>query len=814
MNICLVNLIDLDPPRNGGLSRVAHVVSSLLAQWADEGKVAVYFAVGWRFSGQFREWLGRSGGEIIPVLPEAGLTPFFETLQPDLVISPLFGMGPVSDWKPYKNVPHIASIPDALALDMPELFSPAEAERRRAAYMQLRTAKSVVTISNDARERLIRHVGLKRSQVEVVPLAGDLPATSALPRPALSQSLETRIGSAPYVIYPARNWPHKRHGLLIRVMGEILRSKPDLKLVLTGWHEEGYLAKTLARLELPRETVVELGYVPNEDMAWLYRNAEALMFVSEYEGFGMPILEAMQNGCPVICAPLTSIPEVAGDAALYVDSVSPKAWARAFIKELPLRRDDLIQKGYKQAAKFSWKKTQALWAAIINRRLGAAKKRDALPSFSSQEIQVWAAQHLTDQEELVNKEQVIQSLTGPRPSQVDETENHQLSQQVKKLKNKNRVMRAEKMRLQTENKHVREELHSLHEDKRLLHEEIQQLNLQLIEKEKVVQKYRTSFMYRLENSPWRSLSIFPALRWLAVRVRDVRRVFLPKVGVLDQHPPIPLQIPSRYLQRSAPNPAPRIAIVTPSYNQAVFIERTVKSVLDQGYPNLEYVVQDGGSKDATVEVMQPYIPRLTHFESRKDDGQAHAINLGFQYASGEIMAYLNSDDILLPGSLNYVADYFANHPDVDVIYSHRVIIDENDMEMGRWILPPHDNEVILWADYVPQETLFWRRSIWEKAGGKMDESFQFALDWDLIVRFREAGAKFVRVPRFLGAFRVQAAQKTSAHMESSGLKDMRRVRKQIHGHDVEWGEILKNITPYLNRSVIYHKLAWLGLLRY
>ena len=82
--------------------------------------------------------------------------------------------------------------------------------------------------------------------------------------------------------------------------------------------------------------------------------------------------------------------------------------------------------------------------------------------------------------------------------------------------------------------------------------------------------------------------------------------------------------------------------------------------------------------------------------------------------------------------------------------------------------PPHSDKMLIWADYVPQETLFWRRRIWDKAGGKIDEAFQFALDWDMLLRFREAGAKFVRLPRFLGAFRVHACQKTSADIADTG----------------------------------------------
>jgi glycosyltransferase involved in cell wall biosynthesis len=862
MSVCLVNLVDLDPPRNGGLSRIAYVVCNLLAEWAEQGKVSVYFAVGWRFSGQFRAWLGHSGGEVIPVMPEVGMTPFFAELRPDLIISPLFGMKPISDWTMDQNTPHIASIPDALALDLPELFPAAEAQRRREIYLQLKHAASVVTISNDARDRLVKQIGLKRSQTMVIPLAGDLPLQDAPVEVGDYQSPLGKIGFSPYILYPARNWPHKRHELLLRAFREILRARPELKLVLTGWHDEGYLNLLLARYKLPRESALDLGYVSNADMESLYRGAETLLFVSEYEGFGMPILEAMQNGCPVICAPLTSIPEVGGSAALYVDSRNPKDWANAFINDLPRLRDDLIRKGHRQAKKFSWDKTRSLWSELIALHLKPVKRRGAVASFPySQEIQIWANRHLRDQEELVKKERVIQTLNdGMGRLQQSETENHELRQQVSlmelthwqrmeklqaehnqkvetleaenhrqveilkadklrrvdQLKKKNAELRAVNRQLSAENQQLKTENEQVKSDNERLQAEYQQLLAQAVEKEEIIQKFKTSFIYRMDNGPLQSFSIFPLMRRLAIWMRDLRRVFLPKVGVLHQHDPIPLDIPKRYYNTPSikAEDAPRISITTPSYNQAAFIERTALSVLDQGYPNLEYVIQDGGSRDNTVKVMKPYLSRLAHFESRKDDGQAHAINMGFAHTSGEIMAYLNSDDILLPGALNYVADYFMSHPDVDVIYGHRVIINEHDGEIGRWILPPHDNDVILWADYVPQETLFWRRSIWEKSGGQMDESFQFALDWDLIVRFREAGAKFVCVPRFLGAFRVQAAQKTSANMESSGMKEMNRLRRHIHGRDVTWQEILKNITPYLNRSVIYHKLHWLKILKY
>jgi glycosyltransferase involved in cell wall biosynthesis len=254
--------------------------------------------------------------------------------------------------------------------------------------------------------------------------------------------------------------------------------------------------------------------------------------------------------------------------------------------------------------------------------------------------------------------------------------------------------------------------------------------------------------------------------------------------------------------------------VTPSYNQGEFIARTIRSILDQRYPNLEYVLQDGNSNDGNLDILRPFAAALTHLESRSDRGQAHALNMGFHHTTGEIMGYLNSDDLLLPGSLPYVAAYFARHPSVDVVYSHRMIIDAQDNEIGKWILPRHDGEVLLWADYVPQETLFWRRSLWENAGGYLDESYKFAMDWELILRFRAAGATFKRLPRFLAAFRVHPAQKTTAAMEHTGAAEMARIRKSVHGRDVDWREINRHLRPYLLRSVMYQKLYRLGVLRY
>jgi glycosyltransferase involved in cell wall biosynthesis len=296
--------------------------------------------------------------------------------------------------------------------------------------------------------------------------------------------------------------------------------------------------------------------------------------------------------------------------------------------------------------------------------------------------------------------------------------------------------------------------------------------------------------------------------------RGMARWLKPRLGHLRHHPPRPMEIPARYRAEPPVTDGPVMSIVTPTLNSERFVERTIQSVLDQGYAPLEYVVKDGGSSDATQAILERYRDRLGGVEVGEDSGQADGINRGFARTSGEIMAYLNSDDLLLPGTLAYVARFFVTHPKVDVVYGHRVLIDENDLEIGRWVLPRHESDILSWTDYVPQETLFWRRRIWERIGGMLDDTFAFAMDWDLLLRLRDAGARFVRLPRFLGAFRVHEGQKTSSQMRGVGAREIARLRLRVHGRPVSAAEVRRRTRGYLVRHIMYQKLYRLGLLHY
>ncbi|WP_438978914.1 glycosyltransferase [Polynucleobacter sp.] len=299
----------------------------------------------------------------------------------------------------------------------------------------------------------------------------------------------------------------------------------------------------------------------------------------------------------------------------------------------------------------------------------------------------------------------------------------------------------------------------------------------------------------------------PVLGQVLQILKRIRIIIQPRLGKLKQYPPRTLTrqiVPPIF--KTAPIKPVKISIITPSYQQGKFIERTVVSVLNQEYINLEYFIQDGGSSDNTIEVIKRYEKELSGWITEEDDGQSQAINLGFKNTSGEIMAWLNSDDLLLPNTLAIVAKYFHNNPKIDVIYGNRLIIDENDMEIGRWILPGHDGKVLSWADYVPQETMFWRRRIWEKVGGKVDESFRFAMDWDLLIRFRDAGAKFAHIPLFLGAFRVHDRQKTSGLINEIGFQEMDRIRERLLGSVPNNKEVKKSVALFLLRHVFVDKL--------
>jgi GT2 family glycosyltransferase len=289
----------------------------------------------------------------------------------------------------------------------------------------------------------------------------------------------------------------------------------------------------------------------------------------------------------------------------------------------------------------------------------------------------------------------------------------------------------------------------------------------------------------------------------------IRHRAVPPLGHLrSQYEPRPLEVPRSYVRPALPAPAPTVSVVVPSLNYGRFLGATLSSLCDQDYPDLELIVCDGGSEDGTGRLLEGRDTEIAKV-LRGDGGQGDAINNGFAASHGQIMAWINADDICLPGTLAFVARYFESHPDVDVIYGNRVLVDEQGNDVGIWVTPPHSADSIQWFDFLPQETVFWRRSLWERVGG-IDTSLHFGLDWDLFLRFHRAGAKFVRIPRFMGAFRQHEDQKTRrCHEEAQG--ELERIRCEHHGRRVSLEEAQAQAEKLLLRAGPHHafrKLAW------
>ncbi len=298
--------------------------------------------------------------------------------------------------------------------------------------------------------------------------------------------------------------------------------------------------------------------------------------------------------------------------------------------------------------------------------------------------------------------------------------------------------------------------------------------------------------------------------WLHRRFRHLAWRREMRLGVLFQHEPRVLK-PSPLPRPALPDDQlPVISIVTPSYQQAAFVERTLLSVLDQQYPKLDYIVMDGGSTDESPALIAKHAARFSHWQSERDGGHTQALAAGFARARGDVLAWLNSDDTLLPGVLRFVGEFFARHPDVDVLYGHRVLIDERDATIGRWVLPPHDADFNLWTDFLPQETMFWRRSAFDRAGG-MDPYFRFAMDWDLILRLQKTGARFRRVPYFLGCFRIHEAQKSITQANTVALEENARLRHRELGPRFTPARLERRVVSFQLRAAFYDFLLRLGL---
>lgn len=269
---------------------------------------------------------------------------------------------------------------------------------------------------------------------------------------------------------------------------------------------------------------------------------------------------------------------------------------------------------------------------------------------------------------------------------------------------------------------------------------------------------------------------------------------------------------------------PKISIITATYNRADFLEQTILSIINQNYPNLEYIIIDGGSTDGTLEIIKKYKQYINYWVSEKDNGMYDAIQKGFDHATGDILGWLNSDDLYFEWTFSTVAKLFTKFSDVEWISSNQLInIDENSNALKASEIDGYSRAGYLKGEHLPsskskfkleyvmQESTFWRRSLWEKAGAKLDLSLKYAGDADLWFRFFNHAILYdVSVP--LAKFRVHGNQITGdLRQKYEDEVDILLERYGDKPHNIFTATLRKlarKYTPFKLRRVLYY----LGLL--
>ncbi|NJL12521.1 MAG: glycosyltransferase [Microscillaceae bacterium] len=206
---------------------------------------------------------------------------------------------------------------------------------------------------------------------------------------------------------------------------------------------------------------------------------------------------------------------------------------------------------------------------------------------------------------------------------------------------------------------------------------------------------------------------------------------------------------------------PKISIVSPSYNQGQYLEETILSVIGQNYPNLEYIIIDGGSTDNSVEIIKKYEKHLAYWVSEPDRGQAHAINKGFAMATGDILAWLNSDDMYMPNILNFIAINLKETSQAMLLFGDVIHIQEDNKKLfSNSSIKYFEQQLELcYVDFIVQPSSFWTRKTWETLGD-LNEKYNYVFDWEWFIKAQQAKTKFVYISKYLSIYRIHSSHKT------------------------------------------------------
>jgi glycosyltransferase involved in cell wall biosynthesis len=551
------------------------------------------------------------GARVVPVTHETAAQAIEAELgqtRYDLFFCPLLVLDPLR-----VRVPSAVTIPDLQHEFFPEFFDENTLKWRRQAFRpSVFHADVVFSISEYSKSTIVEKFGVTPEKITVVDLDVDpefrRPSSAAGKQAYSDLDLTQR-----YVYYPANFWKHKNHSTLLSALRTLVDAGfPDLCLVLTGAPSTGFerIQGEIEALQLSRN-VRFLGYQPREVLVELYKHAAALAFISRFEGFGIPILEAFHCGTPVIAGNCCSCPEVAGGAALLVDplDVGQIAAALRSIMEESSLRQELIEKGRSRAERYSWSNA------------------------------------------------------------VDLT------------------------------------LNTFHE-------------------------------------------MVDGSRGL-IRVHD----------------------------------HPVVSIVTPTYNMGRFLEETIQSVLSQDYPNIDYIVMDGGSTDGTQEILRKYENRL-RYRSGPDGGQADAINRGFELSNGQVFTFLNADDTYLPGAVGTAVRAMVNHRSAGVVYGDAYHVHEDGTIIGAYPTRPYDYDLLSRTCFICQPAAFMWRDVFMAAGG-LNKDLHTALDYDLWIRIAKM-YPLMKIDGFLATSRMYRENKTLSKRQLVYREIISTVREHYSYVPYDW----------------------------
>jgi glycosyltransferase involved in cell wall biosynthesis len=256
---------------------------------------------------------------------------------------------------------------------------------------------------------------------------------------------------------------------------------------------------------------------------------------------------------------------------------------------------------------------------------------------------------------------------------------------------------------------------------------------------------------------------------------------------------------------------PKISIVTPSYNQSPYLEKTIQSVINQNYPNLEYIIMDGGSTDGSVDIIKKYEKFITHWESRPDKGHTDAIYRGFEKSTGDIIAWINSDDYYLDGAFTLIEEFFVQHPEIQWVIGDGIFVDKNNKKLLDCYCPPVDHDRLLhFGMTFIQTTMFIKREFFFECGG-FDRELKFSYDYDLVLRLSKRYPPG-KIKSMLAAFRLHKKSKTETLSEINKLEDQQLKKK--------FGISYPKYIQFDYRRVIYglelliHRLRTSGVIPY